>query len=148
MPKLLPEANAIAQAWLTQASKLQAGEELYLEVKTKPEQKSQVKLFKELIAKLARDEPVVASKLSVTYTTRDRRMWVVIKMEEISPLTGYVKGKDGSLEVLSVTVDPDRKRRIKLMVSDGIPKDQINEMLDSPMTRAEERQYIEKGRFT
>lgn len=147
MPKLLPKANQVALAWLTAAKNLDPGDEMFLPVVDKKEATAYVKKIKELIEALGRDEPIIASQLHCYSTFRDTQLWVVIKMKERSPLVGFIKKKSGEVAKVVISHDPERRRKIRLMVSDGVPLEDINANLDSPLTPAEIREYIEKGRF-
>ena len=147
MPKLLPKNNQVEQRWLDEARMLLPGQELFLQVEHKAEQTRRMKAMNELIAVLGRDEPETASRLSVNRLARDGKIWVHIRMLERSPLVGFIKNKDGSLEKVSVFLDPERRRRIKLMVSDGLLEEEMNAALDFPLSQSEKREFIEKGRF-
>ena len=148
MPKLLPKANQLEERWIEAAKDLEPGGMIYLEVQDKKEQTVRMKAFNEILAKLSRDEPVLASKIKVSRSFKDRRVWVELLMLDKSPLEGYIKQPDGTIKKISVTVDPDRRRRLKLMVQDGLTRDEINDALEYPMTQSEYREFVEKGRFS
>jgi len=148
MPKLLPKADTIAQEWLDKAKVLEVGKRLLISVADKSEQKYYIKKLKELREKLGRDEPVVASKLLVEAAYKGSMYLVALSMKAHSPLVGFIENADGTVIPTSIIIDPQRKRKIKLMVHDGLSQDEINAHLDKPLTRGEIREYIEKGRFT
>lgn len=148
MPKLLPKNNQLEETWLEMVKQLTPGAALYLEVYDKKEQTRRMATFRYLLTKLARDEPVLASRIKVDRSFKDRRIWVELKLLIDSPLDGFVKNPDGTVTKVSVTIDPDRRRKLKLMVQDGLSIDDINAALEYPMTPTEYREFVEKGRFT
>ena len=148
MPKLLPKADTIAQGWLDKVKSLAHGKRILINVSDKSEQKYYIKKLKELREKLGRDEPVVASRIVIASDYKGSMYLVALSMKEHSPLVGFIENVDGTVEATSIVVDPLRKRKIKLMVHDGLAIEEINTHLDSPLSRGEIREYIEKGRFT
>lgn len=148
MPKLLPKADQIAAAWLVEAAKVVEGAETFLPADSKAEAKILLKKLRELRDKMSRDEPILASKLDITQVFRDGRHWVSIRMKVISPLEGFVKLPDGTVERKTITFDPDRRRKIKLMVQDRMPLEEMNRVLGQALSPAEIREFIEKGRFS
>jgi hypothetical protein len=148
MPKLLPKANQIEAAWLRQLCECELGTTLHFEVGDKREAKDRIKITKELLAAMSRDEPIVASRIHVYKKVADNRLFVALELRKTSPLVGFVKHPNGQVEQIVVDVDPERRRKIRCMVADGLPLDEINAILDSPLTRAEIREHMEKGRIT
>ena len=148
MPKILPKADQIASAWLEEAKNVVEGAETFLPADTKQEAKALVKKLRELRDKMSRDEPILASMLDITQVFRDSRHWVSIRKKMSSPLVGYVKLPSGKVEKKTVAFDPDRRRKIKLMVQDGMPLEEMNAALGQALSPAEIREFIEKGRFS
>ena len=148
MPKLLPKADQIAQAWLNEAKDSPEGAETFIPADSKKEARAMVKKLRELRDKLSRDEPIVASKLDIKEVFRDSRHWVMVKKKLTSPLEGFTKLPDGTVQRKVISFDPERRRKIKLMLADGLPLEDINSILDSPMTPAETREFVEKGRLS
>ena len=88
------------------------------------------------------------SKIDVSPVYRDRQYWVCIKMLSRSPLVGFIKGADGVVRQVEISHDPERRRKIKLMVRDGMPIEEINAALEYDITPGEEREHIQRGRFS
>ena len=137
MPKILPKANALEERWLAKVIALPPGVELYLLVEDKKEQTTRGKAFRELLAKMDRFDPILASRISIKPTIRDRKMWLVLSLKEDTPLVGYTKNALGEVEEVSVEFDPERPRVIKLMWDDGLSLDEISCLLPYPLTSEE-----------
>ena len=105
-----------------------------------------MKKLLELREKLGRDEPVTASKIDISPKYQNDQYWVCLKMRARSPLVGFIKRKDGELTSVTIAVDTERRRKIRLMVNDCLSISEINDALENPLTKAEIREHIEKGR--
>lgn len=139
MPKILPKANTIEARWLAQLHDMAPGEELFLPASDKQDQRSKLKIFRELLAKLDRDDPVFARRVSVKPTHRDHKLWVLLSIAKDDPLVGFIKGADGVVSRVDVEFDVGRERRLKLMWRDGLTLDEMTEALDYPPTAEEIR---------
>lgn len=139
MPKILPKANTIEARWLAQLHDMAPGEELFLPASDKQDQRSKLKIFRELLAKLDRDDPVFARRVSVKPTHRDHKLWVLLSIAKDDPLVGFIKGADGVVSRVDVEFDEGRERRLKLMWRDGLSLDEMTEALDYPPTAEELR---------
>lgn len=139
MPKILPKANTIEARWLAQLHDMAPGEELFLPASDKQDQRSKLKIFRELLAKLDRDDPVFARRVSVKPTHRDHKLWVLLSIAKDDPLVGFIKGADGVVSRVDVEFDEGRERRLKLMWRDGLSLDEMIEALDYPPTAEELR---------
>lgn len=139
MPKILPKANTIEARWLAQLHDMAPGEELFLPASDKQDQRSKLKIFRELLAKLDRDDPVFARRVSVKPTHRDHKLWVLLSIAKDDPLVGFIKGADGVVSRVDVEFDEGRERRLKLIWRDGLSLDEMTEALDYPPTAEEIR---------
>lgn len=139
MPKILPKANTIETRWLAQLREMKPGDELFLPASDKQDQRSKLKIFRELLAKLDRDDPVFARSISVKPTYRDHKLWVLLSIAKDDPLVGFIKGANGVVSRIDVEFDEGRERRLKLMWRDGLTLNEMTEALDYPPTAEELR---------
>lgn len=120
-------ATSIHADWVQKATLLKTGEELFVQVETKDEQRvfhSKVKLE---LRKLREIDPVEASTLVAGITFRDARHWVFIRRAAANPLIGFLKTPDGRISRISIEKNEEVIRRYKLMIEDGWTREQIEE---------------------
>lgn len=134
---------SIMAAWLEEALLLKGGEELYIPGETKQAVKKLIKDFLIEKEKIAKVDAVVASTLDYTTKFRENKFWLVIQKNSYSPFVGFKKTLTGSMEKIILNSDLSRKRRLHLMVEDGMSLFKIEEIL-GPLT-IEEKQLFFKG---
>jgi hypothetical protein len=123
--------------WIEKATSLNPGEKLFIESDSA---KAQRRLERDLTR--ARDtfslvNPVESSKISIRTTYKDRKFWVVLLKLASSPLIGYKKDAAGDVVKITLGVEPEQQRRLKLMRQDGLSPDEIAEIEGRPLTEAE-----------
>lgn len=118
----------VSDAWFEEAKKLEVGKAIYIRVADKTEQ---ISIEKEL--KAARDEyatvdPVHASQIFITRTIKEFKQYVVIDRKYRAPFTAFMCDvATGNFSKISI--DPDRKCIIKLMLKDRKSRSEIEEVL-------------------
>ena len=128
-------------SWIEKALEAKTGEELYLPVETKDEQKILLKALKKEVEILKRIDPVVASRLVPFKRTADGKIWVGVRLVMMTPLVGFLKREDGTTERIEISHERNRLRRLQLMKADGLKIPEIED-IEGELTE-EERHFIE-----
>lgn len=144
MPKILPNLYVSEMAILRNAIEMCVGDQTFVSVENKRDQKRVEKSLREARAKLERDDRRF-SQVTITSTLRDGRLWVVVTLAP--PTQMYIKRASGEVERAKIDIDPERARLIKCMVTDRLTIEEMNNILGSPLTETEIREYITKGRL-
>ncbi len=113
--------------WLHKTLNAEIGEEYYLNVHAKDEQKRLTKAFKDEIKILSKIDPIGASQLYVFSIFKDKRFWVVIRKVAISLTVGFKKVLDGSLVKEELEDNAEEVRRYTLMRRDHMSWKDIEE---------------------
>ena len=69
---------------------------------------------------------------------KDRKYWLILKKTEIDPTIGFLKTKNGNIK--RIKIKADKKRRMKLMIKDGVEFDELLS-IEGPLNE-EEMDYI------
>ncbi len=133
----------IAKVWFEEGKELEIGEAIFLRVSSKSEQtelalelEKQRKLFSSF-------DSVHASQLFIQKTLKNMKQYVVIERKYRSPYTAFFKSKDGNLSKL--TIDPERKRQIRLMIKDEKSYAEIEDALNGLTEEELEKFFPFKG---
>lgn len=121
----MTKPNPLAYQWFQQATKLKPNEEIFIPVSTKPEQKALTRDIGKVIREYSAVDKVQASRIDAVGTFRDGKFWVRLYIKPTSPLVGFKKGEDGSMERIVLQNLSERSRQIKLMLLDNIPDEDI-----------------------
>lgn len=112
--------------WLKKAMLLSTGQTIYIQVETKEEQKILFKGLSKELVHLRKTVPIEASTVVLGKTFRDSRYWVTIHRAAATPYTGFIKDTDGTISRIAIHHESNtRRRRLYLMVSDGITQEEI-----------------------
>jgi len=134
--------DSIAHAWLKEAFNLSPGEELLLPCESKKERTLLYRRFLKEQEELSKVDPLGASSILVLTTYR-KGQWLLRLLRRRSSL---LKGKkvlpSGEEVEISLVDDSDRKRRILLMISDGLSEEEINKLIEPPLTEEERKEYF------
>ena len=120
--------SEVAKIWFEQAKKLQVDEALFVRVANKKEQTALANEFekeRELYGEL---DPVHASQIFINKTLMDRKQYVVLERKFRTPFTAFFRDSQGKFS--SVTIDPEGKRIIKVMIGDGKTREEIESTLN------------------
>ena len=120
--------SEIAEVWFDQAKKLAVGQAIFVRVANKKEQVALANSFEVERELFARIDPVHASQIFINKTLKDMRQYVVLERKYRAPFTAFFRDTEGGFS--KVSIDPERKRMIKLMVKDKKPRDEIEETLN------------------
>lgn len=90
-------------------------------------------------------DPVCAGRMLIERAISDnkKKLFVKITKREVTPMKIIHKDANGVVREVSLEDDPDRRRRLDLMVRDGIPYDEVEELMDG-LTEEERRIYYGK----
>ena len=119
--------SEISRTWFDQAKKLEVGQAIFVRVANKKEQIALAKNFEEERELFARIDPVHASQIFINKTLKDLRQYVTLERKYRAPFTAFFRDTEGDFSKISV--DPERKRMIRLMIKDGRAKEEIEETL-------------------
>lgn len=120
--------SELSSTWFEKAKKLEVGQAIFLRVANKGEQTSLAYDLEKEREEFACFDPVLASQLFINKTLKDMKQYVVIERKFRTPFTGFFKDAEGNFS--KITIDPERKRMIRLMLKDGLPRTEIEEVLN------------------
>jgi len=120
--------SEIAQVWFEQAKQLEVGQAIFVRVANKKEQIALSNDFESERELYAKVDPVHASQIFINKTLMDMRQYVVLERKYRAPFTAFFRDTEGGFSKLSV--DPERKRMLKLMLKDSKPRKEIEEVLN------------------
>ena len=120
--------SEIAETWFEQAKLLDVGQALFVRVADKKEQTKLANEFEEERENWSRIEPVRASQIFINKTLLERKQYVVLERKYRAPFTAFFRDKEGKFSTLSI--DPERKRMIRLMLKDGKERKEIEDTLN------------------
>jgi hypothetical protein len=132
-------SSEIAQIWFEEAKKLLVGQAIFVRVVDKKEQNTLANEFEEERKLFAQLEPVHASQIFINKTLKDRRQYVVLERKYRAPFTAFMRDDKGVFSKL--TIDPERKRILALMLKDGKSREEIEETLNG-LTDSEIMEYF------
>ena len=130
----------ILKTWIEEALKLSPGEELFLQAETKGERTQLLRDFQKVLRTMSHVVSSEASRLVFLPYFKDKKFYVRLYKKAQSPLVGFKK-VDG--EVTKVTLEDlsPRRRQINLMIRDGYAVDEVDKLLESPLTSEERRLF-------
>ena len=121
-------SSEIAQVWFEEAKKLTVGQALFVRVVDKKEQTTLANEFEEERRLFAQLEPVHASQIFINKVLKDRRQYVVLGRKYRAPFTAFKRDDKGQFSKL--TIDPERRRILTLMMKDGKTREEAEEVLN------------------
>jgi hypothetical protein len=119
--------SEISSVWFEESKKLEVGQSLFVRVADKKEQTKLANEFEEERESYASIEPVHASQIFINKVLKERKQYVVLERKYRAPFTAFIKDKTGSFS--KITIDPERKRMIRLMIKDGKERTEVEETL-------------------
>ena len=131
--------SEISKVWFSEIKKLNVGQALFFRVTNKVEQVQLANAFeaeKELFSSF---DPVHASQIFINKTLKNLKQYVTVERKYRSPFVAFLKDTDGSLSKL--TIDPERRRQITLMLKDKKSRIEIEEAMNG-LTDEEIKEYF------
>jgi len=126
--------------WIDKTLERDLHEKIYIPSETKPDAQQTVRDFKKELVLLYNLEPEKAGTIVITDTFKDRRHWVILERAMGSPLIGFVKTKDGTVEKVEIEIDSERDRRLALMREDGMTLEEV-EAIEGELTDIEKESF-------
>jgi hypothetical protein len=120
--------SEISAVWFEQAKRLEVGQAIFVRVADKKEQTALANEFEEERELWSKIEPVLASQIFINKTLMDMRQYVVLERKYRAPFTAFFRDEKGSFS--KITIDPERKRMIRLMLRDEKERQEIEEALN------------------
>jgi hypothetical protein len=127
--------------WFAQALELPEGDRLFIVVQDRPEQTRVRRGLNELKEAYKEINPVDASKILITKDHMNLQLYVRIDKSKKSMAKGFIKDVNGVIREISLDDDPDRDRRIMLIVRDGYNQDEVEEFMGG-LTDNERKKYF------
>jgi hypothetical protein len=120
--------SEIAAVWFEEAKKLSVGQALFVRVGSKKEQTALANALEDEKEKFSKIDTIHASQLFVNKILKERKQYVVIERKYRAPFTAFLQNEDKTF--VKVSVDPDRRRTLKLMIRDKLPREEIEKILN------------------
>ncbi len=124
------EKREIYIAWIIKTVELETGEEYFIPVEEKAEQKRFIKGIQAELKIMEGLDSLKASQVHVYTTFKDKRLWVVLRKTSVSPFVGFKKSADGTIDKVLLDISSEKLRRLALMVEDGLTLEEIVEAED------------------
>jgi len=131
--------SKVAQVWIEEAKKLEINQAIFLRVANKSEQTDLANALEKEKENFASLDTVHASQLFINKVLKNARQYVVIERKYRTPFVAFLKDTDGSLSKL--TIDPERRRQIYLMLKDEKPREEIEDALNG-LTDGEIKEFF------
>ena len=132
--------SQIVQSLFDEAKNLAVGEAIFIRCMDKKEQTSLASEFEAEKASYAALEPVHASQIIIKQVLKELKQYVVIERVYRAPFVAFHRDKEGLYSKL--TIDPERKRILQLMLKDGFGREEIEDTLGG-LTEEEIRVYFQ-----
>lgn len=120
--------SEITSVWFDQAKKLKIGEAIFVRVADKKEQTLLANEFENEREEFSEIDSVHASQIFINKTLMDRKQYVVLERKFRTPFTAFMRNSEGKFS--SITIDPERKRILTLMIKDGRDRAEIESTLN------------------
>jgi hypothetical protein len=133
--------SEIAKVWFSEAKKLLVDEAIFLRVANKTEQMGLVRALEKEREFYSKLDAVHASQFFFNPVLKNLKQYVVIERKYRSPFTAFYKTSSGNFS--KVTIDPDRRRQLKLMVKDKKTREEIEELLNG-LTESEIEEFFKE----
>lgn len=120
--------SIISETWFDEAKRLDFEQALFIRVANKSEQIQLANEFEEEREKFIQVDPVHASQIFISKVLKDRKQYIVITRKYRAPFTAFLKDEHGDFSKISV--DPERKRMLRLMLKDKLSREEIEGYLN------------------
>jgi hypothetical protein len=115
--------------WLNKTLELETGEEYYLQIHAKDEQKRLLKMIRDEIKIMEKVDPIGASQIYAKGVFKDKRFWVVLRKVAVSfTSVGFKKDLSGEVKKVELEHNSEEIRRLSLMRQDRMSWEEIEEM--------------------
>lgn len=128
--------------WVDEIIALDTGEELHLPTPDKKSATSLENQIKNTLYEMSSIHPEAAYSTRFTKRWKEGYYWVVCERTAVVPTVAFKKSQ-GEMSKIEIELSPERERQILMMMEDGHSKEEIEEILDPPLTEKERRIYFE-----
>ncbi|MFA6977101.1 MAG: hypothetical protein WC194_10340 [Mesotoga sp.] len=129
----------LATVWFEESKTLDVGEALFFRVANKKEQVDLASDFEKLKEEYAAIDPERAGQLFVNKILKDLKQYVTIERKYRAVFTAFKRDKEGNFT--KFTIDPDRRRLLKVMIADGKSREEIEDHLNG-LTEQEAEEFF------
>lgn len=134
--------SEVSKVWFEEAKKLEVNCAIFVPVANKKEQTAMANEFEDEREAYSELDPVHAGQIFINKTLMSGKQYVVLERKYRSLFTAFFRDAEGNFEKISV--DPERKRIIRLMMKDGKGRREIEEVLNG-LTDAEISEFFSEG---
>lgn len=120
--------SEISSIWFEEAKKLKVGQALFIRVADKKERTRVANEFEEEKEKWSLLEPELANQIFISKTIQEAKFYVVLERKYRTVFTAFFRDEEGKFSKISV--DPERKRMIRLMLKDRKSRAEVEDALN------------------
>ncbi|MCC7570659.1 hypothetical protein KO465_04885 [Candidatus Micrarchaeota archaeon] len=131
--------SEFTKAWFEEAKNLSYEEALYIRVANKKEQTSVMNDFIKEKEEYEAVDPELAGQLFINRSTKDMKFYVVIERKYRTVFSAFKRDATGNFTKISI--EPERRRMIMLMLSDDKTRKEIEEILGE-LTEQEVQEFF------
>lgn len=129
------------QTWFEKAKLLNPGQSIFVSCSSSKEQTVVARSLRKLKEIYMDVDTQEAMSIQIGTMTKEGKLIVFLKKIMVTPTIGYLRDTTGELSKIDITQEIDRKRMIKLMLRDGLKKEDIIDNLGG-LTPDEEKIYF------
>jgi hypothetical protein len=129
------------QTWFEKAKLLNPGQSIFVSCSSSKEQTVVARSLRKLKEIYMDVDTQEAMSIQIGTMTKEGKLFVFLKKIMVTPTIGYLRDTTGELSKIDITQEIDRKRMIKLMLRDGLKKEDIIDNLGG-LTAEEEKTYF------
>jgi DNA-directed RNA polymerase specialized sigma24 family protein len=116
------------QEWIRRArTELAVGEAFFIPVENKNHQRLTMKALENELKILSIIDPIESNKIQIYDRVMDSRMWVILLRVASNPTMGFKRNTVGTFEKVSLKLESDKSRMVRLMLDDDYTVEQIAE---------------------
>ena len=132
----------IVHTWIKASLGLEPGEEYFFICEDKKERSRLFRRVLNELNELSKIDPHGAASLVVLPTYRGKKFLIRILKRQQSLLFAQKISKDGKVEIVSLVDDSARRKRILLMIQDGLNLEEVNEALEPKLSVGERKEFF------
>jgi hypothetical protein len=122
--------DSVAREWFLKAISLKPGEEMFIPCSSLRDAKKMATALNHCKQNWMKFNTIKAMSVVITPVNRFKKSWVMVKLNPILSDIVFIKGREGVTEVQTVVgLVSERQRKIQMMISDGLTREEVKEML-------------------
>jgi len=131
--------SEISSVWFEVAKKLEVEQAIFIRVVDKKEQTSLANELEKEREQYAIVHTEHAAQIFINKTLKDGKQYVVLERKYRAVFTAFFRDTNGQFSKL--TVDPERRRMLTLMIKDKKPREEIEDILNG-LTEDEVKEFF------